>query len=231
MGTQFFASLVGIISSGGALLLMGGYYAYRWYKKRPIEITGEIVTIVSTLVIVWGYSAYKLSEASFHYAKEGTAYVIETGKDATDAVLDAGQEAISGTIKYFSVAVLEGVGKTYEYFEEKWDREKIEKFNALELKIISSQKEIQNGKTSLHLVLEVTNRGKNSIDLKDLVVQKLLLLKNKNEAYYPVTFNGVSNQNMNIPPATTVTQEIDVFVHDDNYPTMLSTPYQKLELK
>jgi hypothetical protein len=81
MGTQFFASLIGIIISGGILLVMGGYYTYRWYKKRPIEITGELVMIVSTLMVIWGYSAYKLSEASFHYLKEGTSYVIEMGKD------------------------------------------------------------------------------------------------------------------------------------------------------
>ena len=81
MGTQFFTSLAGIIISGGLLLAMGGYYAYRWYKKRPIEITGEIVMMVSTVGIVWGYSAYKLSEASLHYAKEGISYVLKGDKE------------------------------------------------------------------------------------------------------------------------------------------------------
>ena len=229
MGTQFLISLAGIIISGGALLAMGGYYAYRWYKKRPIEITGEIVMMVSAVGIVWGYSAYKLSEASLHYAKEGTSYVLEAGKEGVDTVLDAGQEAISETVKYFSVAVLEGVGKTYEHFEEKWDKERMEKFYALKIKILSSKKEMQNKKSSLRLTLEVTNISKESIDFRELVTHQLLLLKSKNEAYYPVTFNGGSSQNMTIPPATTVTQEIDILVHDENYPTMLSTPYQKLE--
>ena len=229
MGTQFFTSLAGIIISGGLLLAMGGYYAYRWYKKRPIEITGEIVMMVSAVGIIWGYSAYKLSEATLHYAKEGTSYVLEAGKEGVDTVLDAGQEAISGTIKYFSVAVLEGVGKTYEHFEEKWDKERMEKFYALKIKILSSKKEMQNKKSSLRLTLEVTNISKESIDFRELVTHQLLLLKSKNEAYYPVTFNGGSSQNMTIPPATTVTQEIDILVHDENYPTMLSTPYQKLE--
>ena len=230
MGTQFFTSLAGIIIAGGVLLAMGGYYAYRWYKKRPIEITGELVMIVSAVGIVWGYSAYKLSEASLHYAKEGTSYVIDAGKNGVDTVLDAGQEAISGTIKYFGVAVFEGVGKTYEHFEEKWDKERIEKFHDLQIKILSSKKKIQNGKASLHLTLEVTNTSKESIDFRELVTHQLLLLKSQNEAYCPVTFNGISHQNMYISPATTVTQEIDILVDNENYPTMLSTPYQKLEL-
>jgi len=86
MGTQFFISLTGIIISGVALVVMGGYYAYRWYKKRPIEIRGEIVTIVSTLVIVWGYSAYKLSEVSFHYLKERISHMFETEKDSEHTI-------------------------------------------------------------------------------------------------------------------------------------------------
>jgi len=76
METQFFASLAGIIISGAILVVMAGYSAYRWYKKRPVEINGEILMIVTSLIIIWGYSAYKLSEASFHYAKKGTAYII-----------------------------------------------------------------------------------------------------------------------------------------------------------
>jgi len=78
METQFFISLVGIIISGTILLLMAGYYGYRWYKKRPLEIHGETLMVVVSLIIIWGYSAYKLSEASFYYAKEGTAYIFDS---------------------------------------------------------------------------------------------------------------------------------------------------------
>ena len=70
METQFFTSLFGIIISGGILVLMAGYYGYKWYKKEPLEITGETIMVVASLMIVWGYSAYKLSEASLHYVKE-----------------------------------------------------------------------------------------------------------------------------------------------------------------
>ena len=221
MGTQFFGSLLGIGIAVGSLALMAGYYGYRrWYKKETIEITGEVITLISIFVVLGAVSGYKLAESSFHYAKQGTK-----------AVLHVGQEAISETVKYFAVAVLEGVGKTQDHFKGKWDKEKVENFKNLDIKVINVEKKIKYGKTALHLELHITNSGQEMINFKDLVTHQLLLLKGKKESYYPVTFNGLSDQNMIIPPTTTIEQEIDILVHDENYPTMLSTPYQELELK
>ena len=232
MGTQFFGSLLGVGIAVGSLVLMTGFYAYkRWYKKEIVEIKGEIVTLISIFVLLGAVSGYKLAESSYFYAKKGTHYVVEAGKEGTQAVLDAGQHAISGTIKYFSVAVLEGVGKTYDHFEEKWDAKQVKNFENLELRVLSSKRNEKHGKTSLHVVLEVTNRGQETIDFKELVTHKLLLLKNKNSDYFPVTFDGTINERMLIPPATTIEQEIDIVVHGDNYPTILATPSQQLELK
>jgi len=230
MGTQFLSSLIGVGVAVGSLLLMLGYYGYKWYKKEAIEIKGESITMFTALVILGGISGYKLAESSYYYAKEGTQVVIDAGKYGTKVLLDAGQSAISGTIKYFSVAILEGVGETYTHFESKWDNEKVKSFDGLELKVLSVDKQEQNGKTSLHLTLEVTNRSSKTIDFKELIIHQLLLLKGRKEAYYPVTFNGIVNRNMLIPPATTVVQEIDILGDKGNYPTMLSTPYQKLPL-
>jgi len=231
MGIQFFSSLIGVGIAIGSLLLMLGYYGYKWYKKEPIEIKGETITIATALVILGAISGYKLGESSYYYAKEGTKAVIDAGKYGTKVLLDAGQSAISGTIKYFSVAVLEGVGETYNHFESKWDNEKIQQFNDLELKVLSVDKKQQNGKTSLHLALEVTNKGSKSINFKELITHQLLLLKSTKGSYYPVTFNGIVNQNMQIPPATTVIQEIDVLGEEGSSPTVLSTPHQKLLLQ
>jgi len=216
----FLGSIIGLGIAGVGLTLMVGYYGYKWYKKESINIKGETITIASALIIVGAISTYKLVESSYYYAKEGTCYVLE-----------AGQNVISGTIKYFSVALLEGVGETYDYFKEKWTEEEIKKFDALELKILSFKREAKNEKNSLHLKLEVSNLNREPLDFKALVMHKLLLIKNESEAYYPVTFDGIHQKNMLIPPMTTVVQEIDIIVHGDNFPTMLTTPHQKLELK
>jgi len=232
MKTQFFTSLLGMGISVGALGLMTGYYAYkRWYKKEQMHIGGEIVTIVSIFVALGGLSAYKFTQASYHYAKKGTHYAIDATVDATHTVLEAGQGAISGTIKYFSVAILEGVGETYQHFENKWEKEKVEEFKNLKLKIISNTKTIQEKKSLIHLVLEVSNTSTKAIDFKELIKHQLLLLKDKKNHYYPVTFNEINHQNMIIPPSTTTTQEIDILIHEQNYPTLLSTPQKTIELQ
>jgi len=232
MKTQFFASLMGLGISVGAIGLLGGYYAYkRWYKKEPIHIGGEVVTIVSIFVALGGLSAYKFTEASYHYAKKSTHYAIDATVDGTHTLLKAGQSAISGTIKYFSVAILEGVGETYQHFENKWEKQKIEEFKNLQLKIISNKKTIQDKKSLVHIVLEVSNTSTKSIDFKALINHQLLLLKDKENHYYPITFNEINHQNMIIPPATTSTQEIDIFIHNENYPILLSTPQKTIELK
>lgn len=231
MGTQFIVSLLGGSIAAGALLFIGGTYVYKWYKKDPINITGEVVAVVSIFLVMGGVSAYKLAEASYHYAVVGKDAVVESVKDGTNAVLDAGQDVISGTVKYFSVAVLEGVGQTYEHFEAKWDKEQIESFKDLELRVVSVKKEMQHGKDLLHLMLEVSNVSKKSIDFNELVTHQLLLLKSKNEAYAPLTLNGRA-KSMDIPAGTTIMLQVDILVgQKEQYPTMLSTPTQQLELK
>jgi len=232
MGTQFFGSLLGVGIAVGVLGLMSGYYAYkRWYKKESIEIKGEVVTIISIFVLLGAISGYKLIESSYYYAKKGTNYAMEAGEYGTKAVLDAGQHAISGTIKYFSVAVLEGVGQTYDHFEKKWDKEKIKHFNDLKLEIISVDKKVQQGRAALHLILKITNVSDKAIDFEALITHQLLLLKSKNSTYYPVTFNGALNHHLKIPAGTTVEQAVDILVEDGNYPTMLATPQQQLKLQ
>ena len=71
MGTQFLLSLVGGGVAGGGLLLIGGRYAYKWYKKEKLDINGEMVAIVSILLMTGVISAYKLAESSYHLAQDG----------------------------------------------------------------------------------------------------------------------------------------------------------------
>jgi len=82
------------------------------------------------------------------------------------------------------------------------------------------------------LAVHIGNRGKESAKKRiDQVPNMKIYCTGEGEAYYPVTFNGVTEEHMIISSATTIVQEIDILVHGDNFPTMLSTPFQKLELK
>jgi len=71
MGTQFLLSLIGGGIAGAGLLFIIGKYAYKWYNKEPIVITGELVAIISILIVTGVVSAYELARASYDIAKEG----------------------------------------------------------------------------------------------------------------------------------------------------------------
>jgi hypothetical protein len=70
MGTQFLLSLIGGAVAGVGLLFMAGKYAYKWYKKEPITISGEIVAIASILILTGAISLYKLAESSYYLAQD-----------------------------------------------------------------------------------------------------------------------------------------------------------------
>jgi hypothetical protein len=79
MGTQFFASFLGLGIAVGSLGFMVGFYVYkRWYKKEIIEIKGEIVTLISIFVLLGAVSGYKLAESSYFYIKKGTAALLDS---------------------------------------------------------------------------------------------------------------------------------------------------------
>jgi hypothetical protein len=80
MGTQFLLSLIGGGVAGAGLLFLVGKYAYKWYKKETILITGELVTITSILIITGAISLYKFGEASYYIAKSGVNSTIDSGQ-------------------------------------------------------------------------------------------------------------------------------------------------------
>ena len=81
MGIQFLLSLIGGAVAGAGLVLILGKYAYKWYKKEQLILTGEMVAIVSILIVTGTVSAYTLGEASYHIAKDGVHSVLHTYHD------------------------------------------------------------------------------------------------------------------------------------------------------
>jgi len=78
MGTQFILSLIGGAVAGGGLLFIAGKYSYKWYKKEPISITGEMVAIASILIMTGAISVYKLAESSYYLVEDGINSVFHT---------------------------------------------------------------------------------------------------------------------------------------------------------
>ena len=115
MTTQFLLSLLGIGIAGGSFALLAGIAIYKWYKKEPIALmTPTVTTYVSIIVVLGAVSGYHLLTSSYHLAKKGT-----------HLILDKGQELVSSAISFGTVTILEGVGKTYDHFQNKWEKESI----------------------------------------------------------------------------------------------------------
>ncbi len=75
MGIELLLSLIGGGVAGVGLLFIAGKYAYKWYKKETISITGELIAIISILIVTGAVSTYKLGEISFNIVKEVVEHV------------------------------------------------------------------------------------------------------------------------------------------------------------
>lgn len=218
MGTQFILSLIGGAVAGGGLLLILGKYAYKWYKKEKLVITGEMVAIVSILIMTGGISAYKLGEASYHIAKDGV-----------NSALHTGQQVIEKSLRWGTVTLLEGIGQPYHEYQKKWASESIKPIEQMEIKIISSRVSEVNNEQLAHLVIEVRNGGHTPINLNNLLSQELIVVTDTKSHAYPL--NTLKYQNSTIKAGETSLREMDIILPKGVKLHQLSTPIKQLLLE
>jgi len=224
MGTQLLLSLIGGGVAGAGLLLIVGRYAYKWYKKEKIIVSGEIVTIASILLITGAISAYKLGEASYYIAKGGVEYV----HDGANSALHSGQQLIEKSLKWGTVTLLEGIGQPYHEYQKRWAEDKASPIQNMEIKIISSRITEVNDEQLVHLVVEVKNSGTSSLNLNNLLSQELVVLTDKNSHSYPL--NKLRYENSTIKSGETSLREMDIILPKGVELYQLSTPMKQLLL-
>jgi hypothetical protein len=210
MGTQFLLSLIGGGIAGAGLLFIIGKYAYKWYKKEPISITGEVVAITSILVVTGAVSAYKLGQASYHIAKDGVEYV----QDGASSAIDSGQELIEKGLKWGTVTLLEGIGQPYHEYQKKWSEDKANRVQDIEIKIISSN------------TTEVNNSETAPINFNNLFSQELLVLTDKENTTY--SLNRLKYKNSSIKAGDFSIREMDILIPKGVQLHQLATPIKQL---
>lgn len=225
MGTQFLLSLVGGGIAGAGLLFIVGKYAYKWYKKEKLTISGELVAIASILIVTGGVSAYKLGEASYHIAQGGVEYVQEGASSA----IDSGQRLIEKTLKWGTVTLLEGIGQPYHEYTQRWEADKIKPIEKMDIKIISSSVTTVNNEQLVHLVLEVKNSGATPLNLNNLLSQELIVLTDKNSNAY--SLNKLKYENSSIQAGEISLREMDIILPKGVELHQLSTPIKQMLLK
>ena len=224
MGTQLLLSLMGGGVAGAGLLFIVGRYAYKWYKKEKIIISGETVAIASMLLITGMVSVYKLGEASYYIAKNGVEYV----QDGANSALHSGQELIEKSLKWGTVTLLEGIGQPYHEYQKKWAEDRVNPVENMEIKIISSSAKEVNHEQLVHLVLEVKNSGTTSLNLNNLLSQEMIVLTDKNSNAY--SLNRLQYKNSTIQAVETSLREMDIILPKGVELHRLSTPIKQLLL-
>jgi len=218
MGTQFLLSLVGGGVAGGGLLLIAGRYAYKWYKKEKIDINGEMVAIISILLMTGVISAYKLAESSYQLAQDGVKSALHTG-----------QEVIEKTLKWGTVTLLEGIGQPYHDYQKKWKEDSIKPIEKMEIKLISSKEKIVNNQKEIHLIIEVTNSGTTPLNLNNLLSQELIIVTdNKNNTY---SLQKLNYEKSIIESGESSLREMDIIVPKEVELYQIATPIKQLLLK
>ena len=217
MGTQFLLSLIGGAVAGGGLVLILGRYAYKWYKKEKLTISGEMVALASILIVTGAVSAYKLGEASYHIAKDGV-----------NSALHTGQEVIEKSLRWGTVTLLEGIGQPYHDYQKKWALDTIKPIEKMDIKIISSRINEVNNEQLAHLVIEVKNSGTTPINLNNLLSQELIVLTDKNSNSY--SLNTLKYKNSTIQAGETSLREMDIILPKGVKLHQLATPIKQILL-
>ena len=225
MGTQFLLSLIGGAVAGGGLLLIAGKYGYKWYKKEPINIGGEIVAIASILVMTGAISAYKLAESSYHLAGDGVEYT----KDGVKSALHTGQQVIEKTLKWGTVTLLEGIGQPYHDYQKKWKEESSkESVGEIEIRLVSKKQEIMGNQKRVHLVLDIKNIGSTELDLNRLFSDELIVLTDKNNNAY--SLKKLNYQESIVKAGEHSQREMDIMLPKEIELQQITTPLKQLLL-
>jgi len=224
MGIQLILSLIGGGVAGAGLIFIAGKYAYKWYKKETISITGELIAITSILMVTGAVSAYKLGEASYYIAKDGVEYVQEGASSA----IDSGQRVIEKTLKWGTVTLLEGIGQPYHDYQKKWALDTIKPVENMDIKIISSRINEVNNEQLVHLVIEVKNSGTTPLNLNNLLSKELIVLTDTNSNSY--SLNRLKYENSIIKAGENSLREMDIIVPKGVKLHQIATPIKELLL-
>jgi len=134
--------------------------------------------------------------------------ILSSLNDNKYKILDAGQSAISNTIEYGTTAVFEGIGQSFDHFEEKWEDDYIRRLRKVEVEIKNASTTFVDDTHEIVTVDVIFNNHNNEADylsIHSLGTQNYLLLGDENEVYYPVNILNKENYNY-LPSGKTMLQ-------------------------
>jgi len=217
MTTQFILSIIGLAIAGGGLGLGALYALYRWKNKRAISFNGMVVMYIASFIILGVFSGYNFLTSSYYLTKKGVNYVVYKGQDL-----------VSSAISFGIVTLTDGLGKTSEHYQQKWEREKLIQSNKMEFSIIAIKEKKDGEKPMLHITFSSKNGSNKTISLNQIIRDELILLKDSKGLCFPLKLSN--NRELTIAPHSSLVSEVDVVVPDGVSIKEFITPNQVLSL-
>ncbi len=133
-----------------------------------------------------------------------------------EKILDAGQSAISNTVEFGATAVFEGVGQSWDHFEEKWEDDFVRKLKKVDVELKSIMSTIvdkEHNSVVVDVIYTNNNTAKDELSIDGIGRNNYILLDDENEVYYPVRIENKDNYNF-LPSGKTMLQLTGVVPSD-----------------
>ena len=109
-----------------------------------------------------------------------------------EKITPSGNTDIPNTVEFTTSAILEGFGKSSDYFENKWESNYIKYFEQVDVKLISSETTTYNeqkNRITLDIEFDNHNVSKNELKLSTLSDNSYILISDGSEIFYPLEFD------------------------------------------
>jgi hypothetical protein len=195
----------------GILLLVVWLRAiYRKLQDLPLSVPA---LVIQTLLLGAGLflAGRRLVGASVSVLREGAAVVRQEGPELA-------REAIASGTRL----ALEGMGRTMDHFEAKWDAAAHAQAAMLEPDLLSARIRTRDGARELELSLSLRNTGTEAIDLAALIRRQILLLRDTKGLHYPL--KPPAGETAGLPPGQVSGRVLRVVLPDGVEPAALVLP-------
>lgn len=173
-----------IILLGILTLFLGVLVAIRIFRFISRKVKGKTIrTAREFSFIIFLFLAMIASTLSVFYF---------VGKEVVHQAPKAvalGKEAISNTVAFGTEAVFEGVGRTADHFNQKWEKEYQNRLNNITIEISAMDRKPMDAKKDsifIEAILSNSNSIEDRVALNTLASQNYLLIGDSSELFYPV---------------------------------------------
>jgi len=112
-----------------------------------------------------------------------------------DEIVDMGQDALSSTVAFGATTFFEGMGKTMDHFEEKWEIEGVKLSKDIEVTIGDSYREKNNEQSdSLFITLIFDYQKKDSIKIVMSDIYDYLLIGDQDSVFYSLKHESFNSR-------------------------------------